>query len=121
MPARTARPFRPTSRWRSPTTARHFGLTTRSASATPLTEQRAEIDAVFKSAVDGTRYLLQVGDEVALDYAAAKVRNVKTGREVAIRRLPPTVEQIIEAGGIIPVIARRLAAEGILPPEPVPA
>jgi lysine-N-methylase len=32
----------------------------------PLGEQRAEIDALFKSAVDGTRYLLSVGDEVLL-------------------------------------------------------
>ena len=33
---------------------------------TPLDEQRAEMDALFAGAVDGTGYLLRVGDEVPL-------------------------------------------------------
>ncbi len=32
----------------------------------PLSEQRGEVEAVFAGAVDGTRYLLRVGGEVAL-------------------------------------------------------
>jgi lysine-N-methylase len=34
---------------------------------TALTEQRAEIEQLFSSAVDGTRYLLRLGDEIALN------------------------------------------------------
>jgi lysine-N-methylase len=33
----------------------------------PLSEQRSEVEAVFHGAVEGTRYLLQIGGEVALD------------------------------------------------------
>lgn len=36
------------------------------AEGPPLAEQRAEIEAVFTAAVDGTRYLLEHGDEVRL-------------------------------------------------------
>jgi lysine-N-methylase len=37
------------------------------AEGAPLTEQRAEIEQLFSQAVDGTRYLLRLGDEVALN------------------------------------------------------
>jgi hypothetical protein len=38
---------------------------------------------------------------------------------VSFKKLPPTVEQIYEAGGIEKVIGQRLAAEGAVPPAAV--
>jgi hypothetical protein len=40
---------------------------------------------------------------------------------VSFKKLPPTVEQIYEAGGIEKVIGQRLAAEGVVPPAPAGA
>ena len=67
----------------------------------------------------GISDLVEDGDDVEVDYAAGTVRNLKSGRQVSIRKFPSTVEQILEAGGIIPVIGKRLAEEGIFPPASV--
>jgi 3-isopropylmalate/(R)-2-methylmalate dehydratase small subunit len=69
-------------------------------------------------AVPGVSEIVEDGEELAIDYTAGVARNPRTGRQVSLRRFPPTVEQIYAAGGIVPVIGRRLAAEGVLPPAP---
>ena len=67
-------------------------------------------------AAPGITAIVEDGDELALDYEAGVARNTRSGQEVALKRFPPTVEQIYNAGGIFQVIADRLAAEGIHPP-----
>jgi 3-isopropylmalate dehydratase small subunit len=69
--------------------------------------------------VPGITAIVEDGDQLEIDYEADVARNVRTGRTVAVRRFPPTVEQIYELGGIHQVIAQRLAREGVLPPAPV--
>ena len=72
--------------------------------------------AIPAFAAPGITEIVADGDELAIDYAASVARNVTTGAEVPIRRFPPTVEHIYEAGGIYQVIVKRLAAAGIVPP-----
>ncbi len=69
----------------------------------------------------GITTLVEDGDEVEIDYQGGAIRNLRTGRSLPLRKLPATVEAIYESGGIHQVIAKRLAAEGILPPAPVAA
>ena len=57
------------------------------------------------------------GDVVEVDYEAGLVRNVSTGVQLPLRKLPAAVERIYELGGLTPVIAQKLAEEGILPPS----
>ena len=65
--------------------------------------------------VPGITGLVEDGDSIEVDYASGVVRNLSRGGELALRRLPGAVEQIYEAGGLIPVIAQRLAREGVVP------
>lgn len=53
---------------------------------------------------------IQEGDDLELDVVAGTVRNVTQGTELAATRLPPHILELIEAGGMIPWLARRLAA-----------
>jgi 3-isopropylmalate/(R)-2-methylmalate dehydratase small subunit len=65
----------------------------------------------------GITQIVEDGDEIEIDYAGGVVRSLKTGDTIALRRFPPSVERIYEAGGISQLIAERLAEEGVLPPE----
>jgi 3-isopropylmalate/(R)-2-methylmalate dehydratase small subunit len=66
-------------------------------------------------AAPGISEAVKDGGQIVIDYHAGTVSNPETGAKVTIRKFPPTVEQIYEAGGIQQVIARRLEAEGIRP------
>jgi len=74
------------------------------AEGTPLTEQRAEVDAVFAAAVDGTRYLLRIGDEVRLGdgvklpWADAEVLIAELA--TAVRKDGTLLERVCGAGAI---------------------
>jgi 3-isopropylmalate/(R)-2-methylmalate dehydratase small subunit len=46
------------------------------------------------------------GDEVTADIATGRIENRTTGRVFAARPLPPFVRGIIDAGGLLPWIAR---------------
>lgn len=53
-------------------------------------------------AVDG----ISPGDRVTADIATGRIENKTTGRVFAARPLPPFVRGIIDAGGLLPWIAR---------------
>lgn len=63
----------------------------------------------------GVAGLVADGDTLEVDYPAGVLRNLSSGRELPLRRFPPTVERIYQLGGIHQLIAQRLAAEGITP------
>jgi 3-isopropylmalate dehydratase small subunit len=65
--------------------------------------------------VPGITELVNDGDELEIDYAASIVRNLSNSKTIALSKLPPTVEQIYEHGGIFQVIAKKLADRGIVP------
>ena len=66
-------------------------------------------------AVPGITLLIEDGDQIEVDYPAGVVRNLSSGRELPLPRLPESVEDIYEQGGILQVIAARFASRGILP------
>jgi 3-isopropylmalate dehydratase small subunit len=62
----------------------------------------------------GISGIVEDGDEIEIDYEKGIARNLASGKEVALRRFPPTVEKIYASGGIQKVIAERLTAEGFV-------
>ena len=66
-------------------------------------------------AVKGITQAFEDGDQIEVDYAAGKVRNLTRGSELDLPRYPDAVEQIYESGGIYFTIAKRLDAEGVVP------
>jgi homoaconitase/3-isopropylmalate dehydratase large subunit len=67
-------------------------------------------------ALPGIAALVDEGDEIEVDYPAGVVRNATHETPLPLPRLPASVEEIYEAGGLAHVIAQRLAAQGIVPP-----
>lgn len=66
-------------------------------------------------AVPGVSEAFEDGDQIEVDYAARKLRNLTRGGELDLPGYPGAVEQIYEAGGIYASIAKRLDAEGVVP------
>ena len=66
-------------------------------------------------AVPGIADRVDDGDEIEIDYAGGVVRNLTKHSDMPLQKFPPSVEQIYDAGGIVRVIARRLAEQGITP------
>ena len=54
---------------------------------------------------------IREGDELDVDVVAGEVRDLTQGFTLAATRLPPHILALIEAGGIVPWLERRLAAE----------
>lgn len=50
------------------------------------------------------------GDELEVDVVAGTVRDLTKGTTLAATQLPPHILELIEAGGMIPWLERRLAA-----------
>jgi 3-isopropylmalate/(R)-2-methylmalate dehydratase small subunit len=48
----------------------------------------------------GVTSLVQDGQALEIDYPAGVVRNPASGKEVALRKYPPLIEQIFAAGGL---------------------
>jgi 3-isopropylmalate/(R)-2-methylmalate dehydratase small subunit len=67
-------------------------------------------------ALPGIAALVDEGDEIEIDYPAGVVRNATRGTQLHLPRLPASVEEIYAAGGLVHVIAQRLAAQDIVPP-----
>jgi 3-isopropylmalate dehydratase small subunit len=56
------------------------------------------------AAVDGIR----TGDRVAVDTASGTIRNLTTGEEFAAKPIPPFMQEIINSGGLIAYVRRKL-------------
>lgn len=63
--------------------------------------------AVFECAAART---IAEGDELEVDVAAGTVRDITQGTMLPSTKLPPHILELIEAGGLIPWLERRLAA-----------
>jgi 3-isopropylmalate/(R)-2-methylmalate dehydratase small subunit len=56
--------------------------------------------------------LFEEGDQIEIDLAQWRIRNLTTiAADVPIARFPPTVMRILSAGGILPLLKRRLDEE----------
>jgi hypothetical protein len=51
-----------------------------------------------------------------IDYPKGKISNVRSGREIALTKYPPSVEQIFAAGGILTLMRERCIKEGLVAP-----
>lgn len=62
---------------------------------------------IFESpeAVDG----ISAGDEVEVEPATGVVRNLTTGKSYQAAAFPPFMQALIESGGLVPYVERRLA------------
>jgi 3-isopropylmalate/(R)-2-methylmalate dehydratase small subunit len=54
---------------------------------------------------------LQKGDEIALDMAAGTVKILRTGETVTFRPLPPFIMGILNDGGLIPHLKKKMGAQ----------
>ena len=57
-------------------------------------------------AVKGVSALFDEGDVIEIDLEATKLRNPKTGREISFAPLSESQEEIIKAGGILPLLKK---------------
>ena len=55
---------------------------------------------------------IAAGDEIEIDPAAGAIRNISKGTNYKAAEFPPFMRSLIEAGGLIPYVERRLA-EGV--------
>ncbi len=53
---------------------------------------------------------IREGDELEIDVVAGSVRDITQGTTMRATQLPPHILELIEAGGMIPWLERRLAA-----------
>ena len=67
------------------------------------------------SAAAGVTAMVNRGDEIAVDFAAGRVRNLTTGEELDVPPLPEVMREIIAAGGGIGYMRRRLGTDAAAP------
>ena len=48
----------------------------------------------------GVTSIVQDGETLEIDYPSGRVRNPRSGKEIALRKYPPLIEQIFVAGGL---------------------
>jgi 3-isopropylmalate dehydratase small subunit len=54
---------------------------------------------------------IAAGDEVSVDVVAGRVQNLTTGGDWTVNGLPPHLMEMVAAGGLMPWLHRRLAAQ----------
>ena len=59
----------------------------------------------------GITYIIEDGQQLDVDYNSGIARNADTDASVAIRKFPPLIERIFEAGGLLEVARARYLAE----------
>jgi 3-isopropylmalate/(R)-2-methylmalate dehydratase small subunit len=60
----------------------------------------------------GVRAIFQAGDRARIDLGAGRITNDRTGASLAFPPLPAHLLELLEAGGLVEVVHRRLAAGG---------
>jgi 3-isopropylmalate dehydratase small subunit len=59
----------------------------------------------------GINGIVEDGDIIEIDYRSGRVANAGDNRQVALRKFPPLIEQIFEAGGLPEFAFQRYCAE----------
>ncbi len=52
---------------------------------------------------------LRDGDELEVDTDAGRIRNKTTGVEIICAKVPPFMQELLDAGGLVPYVKKRLA------------
>jgi len=93
-----------------------FGLGAVVAESVARIHRRNSIALAFPTfVVPGITELVDDGDEMEVDYKSGVVRNLTTGHQLPMAKLPESVELIYEYGGIWQILKQRLLDQGILP------
>ena len=50
------------------------------------------------------------GDQLEVDTGAGVIRNLTNGKEIACQPVPPSMQEILDAGGLVPYVKKRLTA-----------
>jgi 3-isopropylmalate/(R)-2-methylmalate dehydratase small subunit len=62
---------------------------------------------VAPEAVDG----ISDGDELTVDLATGEIKDLTTGKDYTAQPLPPFMQELVEAGGLLPYLKNRAAAD----------
>ncbi|HEV2519544.1 MAG TPA: 3-isopropylmalate dehydratase small subunit [Thermoplasmata archaeon] len=62
--------------------------------------------------VRGVRSLFEKGDTARIEMGAGRISNLRTGRTIPFPPLPSQVLDLLEAGGLVETVRRRLELEG---------
>ncbi|MBC7105426.1 MAG: hypothetical protein H5T97_05775 [Firmicutes bacterium] len=54
---------------------------------------------------------IKQGDELSVDLATGRIENLTTGQVFQAQPLPPFMRELVDAGGLLPYLKARLAAE----------
>jgi 3-isopropylmalate/(R)-2-methylmalate dehydratase small subunit len=60
----------------------------------------------------GVRALFQQGDTALVEMRAGRILNVETGKSISFPPLPHHLLELLEAGGLVETVRKRLIAEG---------
>ncbi len=76
---------------------------------------RTSINLAYPTLVaPGIFSLMEDQEELEIDYPKGKIRNLRSGKDLALPKYPASVEQIFEAGGILTLLRERCLKEGII-------
>jgi 3-isopropylmalate/(R)-2-methylmalate dehydratase small subunit len=62
---------------------------------------------------EGVEALFEEGDNAEVDFDSGAVKNLRTGKTLAARTIPPQLLKIVDAGGIFPLLEQ----EGLIAPK----
>ena len=60
----------------------------------------------------GVTILVEDGEEIEIDVAKGIARNLRTGKSSPISKYPPSIDRILQSGGITSLLIERLRSEG---------
>ncbi|MBI2179493.1 MAG: 3-isopropylmalate dehydratase small subunit [Deltaproteobacteria bacterium] len=76
---------------------------------------RTSINLAYPTLVaPGVTSLVEEHDELEIDYPRGAIRNLRSGRELALPKYPASVEQIFAAGGILTLLKQRCIRDGLV-------
>jgi len=76
---------------------------------------RTSINLAYPTLVaPGVSSLIEDHDELEIDYPRGAIRNLRSGRELALPKYPASVEQIFAAGGILTLLKQRCIRDGLV-------
>ena len=76
---------------------------------------RTSINLAYPTLVaPGVSSLIEDHDELEVDYPRGAIRNLRSGRELALPKYPASVEQIFAAGGILTLLKQRCIRDGLV-------
>lgn len=61
----------------------------------------------------GITGIVEDGEELEVDYGKKKIRNLKTGKMIRFNPYPDSIQEIFDAGGLLPLLKKRYDQEKV--------